>query len=141
MLADVFESFRDKCIEIYNLDPVNFLSAPGLAWQACLKQTKVELELLTDNDILIMLEEGTRGRICQATYRYAKANNKYMKNYYINIKSSFLKYLDANEKNVKDHRDTKLVTTNKQRSVFTSEPNYHSTKYISKDLLIMKMKK
>ena len=96
LVADVFGSFRDKCIEIYDLDPAHFLSAPGLAWQACLKKTKVELELLTENDMLIMLEEGIRGGICQATYGYAKANNKYMKNYYINIKSSFLKYLDAN---------------------------------------------
>ena len=54
------------------------------------------MELLTDNDLLIMFEEGTRGGICQATYRYAKANNKYMKNYDRNIESSFLEYLDAN---------------------------------------------
>ena len=60
LLADVFENFRDKCIEIYELDPAHFLSAPGLAWQACLKKTKVELELLTDNDMLIMLEECVR---------------------------------------------------------------------------------
>ena len=69
LLADVFENFRDKCIEIYKLDPAHFLSAPGLAWQACLKKTEVELELLTDNDMLIMFEEGTRGGMCQATYR------------------------------------------------------------------------
>ena len=58
LLADIFESFRDKCKEIYNLDTAHFLSAPGLAWQARLKKTKVKLELLTDNDMLIMLEEG-----------------------------------------------------------------------------------
>ena len=81
LLADVFETFIDKCIEIYKLDPAHFLSVPGLAWQACLKKTKVELELLTDNDMLIMFEEGTRGGLCQATYQYAKANNKYVKNY------------------------------------------------------------
>ena len=96
LLADVFENFRDKCIEIYELDPAHFLSAPGLAWQACLKKTGVELELLTDNDMLIMFEERTRGGICQAAYRYAKANNKYMKNYDKNKESSFLEYLDAN---------------------------------------------
>ena len=61
-----------------------------------LKKTKVELELLADNDMLIMYEEGTRGGMCQATYRYAKANNKYMKNYDRNIESSFLEYVDAN---------------------------------------------
>ena len=81
LLADVFESFRDKCIEIYELDPAHFLSAPGLAWQACLKKTGVKLELLTDNDMLLMFEEGIRGEMCQATYRYAKANNQYITNY------------------------------------------------------------
>ena len=81
LLADVFENFRNKCIEIYKLDPAHFLSAPGLAWQACLKKTKVELESLTDIDMLLMVEKGTRGAIFQAIHGYAKANNKYMKNY------------------------------------------------------------
>ena len=58
MLADVFESFRNECIEIYELDSTYFLSAPGLAWQACLKKTRVELELLTDLDMLLMVEKG-----------------------------------------------------------------------------------
>ena len=95
LLADVFENFRDKCIEIYELDPAHFLSAPGLAWQACLKKTKVELELLTDIDMLLMVEKGIRGGICQAIHRHAKANNKYMKNYNKDIISSHLMYLDA----------------------------------------------
>ena len=96
LLVDVFESFRDKCIEIYELDPAHFLSAPGLAWKACLKKTKVELELLIDNDMLIMYEEGTRGGMCQATYKYLKANTKYMRNHDKNKESTYLEYLDAN---------------------------------------------
>ena len=60
LLADVFENFRNKYIEIYELDPAHFLLAPGLAWQACLKKTKVKLELLTDIDMLLMFEKGTR---------------------------------------------------------------------------------
>ena len=88
LLADVFENFRNKCIEIYELDPAHFLSAPGLAWQASLKKTKVELELLTDIDMLWMVEKGTRGGIFQAIHRYAKASNKYMKNYDKNNESS-----------------------------------------------------
>ena len=96
LLADVFENFKNKCIEIYELDPAHFLSAPGLAWQACLKKTGIRLELLTDIDMLLMVEKGTRGGICHAIHRYAKANNKYMKNYDKNIESSYLMYLDAN---------------------------------------------
>ena len=76
LLADVFENFRNKCIEIYELDPAHFLSAPGLAWQACLKKTEVELELLTDIDISVMVEKEIRGDICHAINIYAKANNK-----------------------------------------------------------------
>ena len=84
------------CIKVYELDPAHFLSAPGLAWQACLKKTEVELELLTDIDMLLMVEKQIRGGICHAIHRYAKTNNKYMKNYDKNEESSFLEYLDAN---------------------------------------------
>ena len=96
LLADVFEKFRDTCIEIYGLDPSHFLSAPGLAWQACLKKANVHLELLTDTDMLLMIEAGIRGGMCQSVHRYAKANNKYIKKYDKNIESSYLRYLDAN---------------------------------------------
>ena len=81
LLVDLFEKFRDTCIEIYGLDPSHFLSAPGLAWQACLKKTEVKLELLTDYQMLLMIEEGIRGGMCQSIHKYATANNKYMKNY------------------------------------------------------------
>ena len=96
MLADLYEKFRDKCIEIYGIDPSYFLSAPGLAWQACLKKTNVKLELLKDIDMLLMIESGIRGGMCLSIPRYAKANNEYMKNYDKNIDSSYLMYLDAN---------------------------------------------
>ena len=96
LLADVFENFRDMCLKEYELDPAHFLSLPGLAWQACLKKTNIELELLTDYDMLLMVEEGIRGGICHSIHRYAKANNKYMKNYNDNEESSYIQYLDAN---------------------------------------------
>ena len=96
LLADVFENFRDMCLKEYELDPAHFLSLPGLAWQACLKKTNIELELLADYDMLLMVEEGIRGRICHSIHRYAKANNKYMKNYNNNEESSYIQYLDAN---------------------------------------------
>ena len=69
------------CLKIYHLDPAKFLSGPGLAWQAALKKTEVKLELLTDINLLLMIEKGIRGGICHAIHRYAKANNKYMKYY------------------------------------------------------------
>ena len=292
LTADVFENFIDKCIDICELDPAHFLSTPGLAWKACLKKTEVKLELLTDNDMLLMFEKGIRCGMCQVSHHYAKANNKYLKNYDKNIESSYIEYLDANNlygwamskklsvrdfkwldnlsmfseefiknydengdkgyifqvdieypkklrglhsevpflpermkinkcekfvcntrnkenyvihivslkqalnhglilkrvhkviefeqeawlkpyimmntelrmqakndfekdffklmnnavfgktmENVRNHRDIKIVTTDKRRRILASEPNYHSTKYISKDLLIMEMKK
>ena len=68
LLADVFANFRNKCIEIYELDPAHFLSAPGLARQACLKKAGVELEILTDIDILLMAEKGIFGGVCHAIH-------------------------------------------------------------------------
>ena len=70
ILADVFENFRNTCLKVYELDPAHFLSLPGLAWEACLKKTNIKLELLTDYDMLLMVEEGIRGGI----HRHAKAN-------------------------------------------------------------------
>ena len=96
LLADVFENFRDVCIKEYELDPAHFLLLPGLTWQTCLKKTNIELELLIDYDMLLMVEEGIRGGICHSIHRYAKANNKYMKNYNNNEESSYIQYLDAN---------------------------------------------
>ena len=60
------------------------------------KKTEVKLELLTDNDMLLMVEKGIRGGICNAIHRYAKANNKYMKNYDEKVESSYIQYLEAN---------------------------------------------
>ena len=96
LLADIFENFRQSCLENYEFDPAHFVSLLGLAWQACLKKTNVELELLTDYDMLLMVEEGIRGGSCHAIQRYAKANNKYMKDYDRKKKSSYIQYLDAN---------------------------------------------
>ena len=96
LLADVFENFRNACLNNYELDPAHFISLPGLAWQACLKKTNVELELITDYDMLLMIEDGIRGGICHAIKRYAKANNYYMKDYDENKDSSYIQYLDTN---------------------------------------------
>ena len=70
---------RNLCTKIYELDPAKFLSAPGLPWQAGLKKTKIKLDLLTDIDILIMVEKRIRGGTCHSIYRYEEANNIYIK--------------------------------------------------------------
>ena len=71
LLADVFENFRDICLKEYELDPAHFLSLPGLAWQEY--RTNIELELLTDYDMILMVEEGIRGGIYHSIHKYAKA--------------------------------------------------------------------
>ena len=96
LLADIFENFRQSCLENYELDPAHFVSLPGLAWQAGLKKTNVELELLKDYDMLLMIEEGIRRGICHAVNRYAHANSHYMKDYDKTKESSYIQYLDAN---------------------------------------------
>ena len=97
LLADVFENFQDLCLKIYGLDPVYYFTAPGLAWDACLKMTSVKLELLSDSNMLLMFEEGIRGGISIISNRYGEANNKYMrKGFNKNKPSKYLMYLDAN---------------------------------------------
>ena len=71
----------EKSLKIYQLDSAKFLSAPGLVWKTALKKTEVKLELLTDFDMLLMVEKGIRGRICHSIYRYARVYNKYMKGF------------------------------------------------------------
>ena len=96
MLSNVFENFRNKYIEINELDPAHFLSALGLAWKTCLKKTVIRLELLTNVDMLLMVEKGIRGGMCHAILRYERANNKYMENYDKSKESLYIQYLDAN---------------------------------------------
>ena len=96
LLADVFENFRNKCVETSELDPARILSAPGLALQACLKNSGVELELLTDANMLLMVEQGIRGGLCEVKLQYAEANNKYMNNHDENEEPSHIQYHDAN---------------------------------------------
>ena len=97
LLADVFENFRNVCMENYKLDPAHYFTAPGLAWDACLKITDVELELLSDIDMLLMIEKGIRGGISMISNRHSKANNKYMGESFIDTMIFiYIMYLDAN---------------------------------------------
>ena len=96
LLSCVFEEFRNICLDHYNLDPAWYYTTPALAWDACLRMSKVELELLHDQDMLLMIEKGTFGGVSMISTRYGKANNKYMKEYDPNKPSSYIQYLDAN---------------------------------------------
>ena len=96
LLADVFENFRDLCLKIYELDPAHYYTAPGLAWDAMLKMTNIKLELLSDVDMLLMIEKGIRGGVSIISNRYGKANNKYMKNFNKKKPDKHLIYVDAN---------------------------------------------
>ena len=96
LLSDVFENFRKTCLKHYKLDPAHYYTSPGLAWDACLKETGQELQLLHDYDMLMMFERGIRGGITHISKRYAVTNNKYMKDYNPDEESSYIQYLDAN---------------------------------------------
>ena len=107
LLADVFENFRNVCLKNYKLDPAWYFTSPGIAWDAALKMTGVELELLTDPDMLLMIEKGVRGGVSMISKRHGKANNKYMKRgsttegrlgeeYDPSQPSKYITYLDAN---------------------------------------------
>ena len=96
LLANLFESFRSTCINAYGLDPAHFYTALGMTLQAALKFTNIELELLSDVDMLLIFEHGIRDLV-QVVHHHAEANNKYMKsNYNPNLPSIYLQYLDAN---------------------------------------------
>ena len=98
LLADVFESFRKTSLEYYELDPCHYYTAPGMAWDAALKLTKVKLDLITDPDMYLMFEKGIRGGISTITHRHAVANNTYLpsEKYDSSKDHSYIMYLDAN---------------------------------------------
>jgi hypothetical protein len=97
LLADAFENFRKVSMEHYNLDPSAFYTSPGFSWEAALKMTGVQLELISDVDILLFFENGIRGGICQSIHRYATANNKFIDGYTSNCGTadSYITYFDA----------------------------------------------
>ena len=96
LITDVFENFRKTCLTHCRLDPCHYVSSPGLAWDAMLQMTKINLDLITDTDMQLFIEKGIRGGISYIAHRYAEANNKYMENYNPKIESSYIMYLDAN---------------------------------------------
>ena len=97
LLANVFEAFRKVYLKNYGLDLAHFYTAPRLAWKACLKKTRIRLELLLNPDMLLMFERGVKGAITQSVNRWAKANNPYIgPNFAPDKPTKYLQYLDAN---------------------------------------------
>ena len=96
LLADVFENFRKVCQGKYGLDPVHYYNAPGLSWDALLRKTDVEVELLTDLDMRLFIERGMRGGISMMSKRYGKANNPMVEGYNPGELTNYITYLDAN---------------------------------------------
>ena len=96
LLADLFEKFIDTCLQLYGLDPCHYFSSPGLSWDAMLKMTGVKLEKISDIDKYLFVEKGLNGGIFYIAKRYAKANNKCIKNYDPKKPSKFITYRDIN---------------------------------------------
>ena len=96
LLADVFQAFRKTCIKAYKLDPLHYYTAPGLSWDALLKCTKIDLELLKDIDMHMFIEKGMRGGISMVSKRHAKANNPHIADYNPDKGDNYLMYYDAN---------------------------------------------
>ena len=96
LLANVFEKFIDTCLKFYGLDPCHYFSSPGLSWDPKFKMTGVRLEKIVDIDMYVFIEKELRGGISYIAKRYAKANNKYLKDDDLTKLLKYILYLDMN---------------------------------------------
>ena len=96
LLADIFQTFRKTCLNAYGIDPLHYYTAPGLSWDALLKYTGENLELMTDFEQHLLIEKGMRGGISMVSKRYAKANNPNVSGNNPDKESNHILYYDAN---------------------------------------------
>ena len=131
--ADVFENFRKKCLINYKLDPCYYYTAPGLAWDACLKLTKQELELLTDYDMLMMFEKGIRGGMTHISKR-----RKFEENFFKLMSNAvFGKTIE----NIRKRQNVEIIDNRKKALKFSSKPNFDRVTIFDENLVAIHMKK
>ena len=96
LLADLFEKFRKTCLEYYSLDPAHYYTTPGHAWDAALRKSRVDLQLITDVDMYHFVENSIRGGISMISTRHAQANSpSFLNTYDSSLPNLNLIYLDA----------------------------------------------
>lgn len=96
LLADVFEKYRETSLCHYSIDPTHYISSPGMSWDAFLKFSQVEIDLISDREMISMVESGIRGGTSMAAHNYCRANNKHLQDYDPAQPSNYIMYLDAN---------------------------------------------
>ena len=97
LLADIFEKFRNRCLENYGFRSSHYLSAPVLIWDAMITMIKVELDLISDSDIYLFFEKGMRSAVFHLSKKYGKANNKYLTSYDHKKTTKYITYLIKND--------------------------------------------
>ena len=147
LLADVIENFRDVCCKNYKLDPAHYYTAPGLAWDAALKVIKVRLKLLSNSDMLLMVEKGIRGGVSMISTRYEKANNKYMGDKYDAKKEKdFFKLMNNSVfgktmENNRNRVDVKLINEKVKAEKLAAKPKFKHRNIYDENLITVHMKK
>ncbi|XP_030766283.1 uncharacterized protein LOC115890241 [Sitophilus oryzae] len=95
LLADIFENFRKTCLSTYKLDPAHFYTFPGLSWEACLRFTGIELELLIDPDMIHFFKNSVRGGVSSCITRKSEANNPFLSKFDATKPNKYIMYYDA----------------------------------------------